>query len=121
MRLTCVFDSVAEKASRPDLVGPAPGAPAGSGTPAGPGVPASLIAQGGSVIVNETRFLVQLNTFGFYANGTLDVNLTALRFSEQQVNYPVRHQRSEIGYVLDSATLQCSYHLIRISIFGSQY
>lgn len=37
---------------------------------------------------NETRFEVDLNNFGFYANGTLDVNLTSLRFhSEQPVNY----------------------------------
>ncbi|XP_033829600.1 protein GPR108-like [Periophthalmus magnuspinnatus] len=51
---------------------------------------------------NETRFLVQLNTFGFYANGTLDVNLTALRFSEQQVNYPVGFSlsRSRVSGVL---------------------
>ncbi|KAM9856860.1 protein GPR108 [Aulostomus maculatus] len=36
---------------------------------------------------NETRFLVHLNTFGFYANGTLDVNLLSLRLPEQLVNY----------------------------------
>ncbi|KAG7222588.1 hypothetical protein INR49_016185 [Caranx melampygus] len=39
---------------------------------------------------NETRFAVDLNNFGFYANGTLDVNLTSLRFhSEQSVNYTI--------------------------------
>lgn len=32
---------------------------------------------------NETRVLVQLNTFGFYADGTLDVNMTSLRLSEK--------------------------------------
>ncbi|XP_068558798.1 protein GPR108 [Cebidichthys violaceus] len=36
---------------------------------------------------NETRFSVDLNTFGFYANGTLDVNLLSLRLPEQLVNY----------------------------------
>ncbi|XP_078131609.1 protein GPR108 [Sander vitreus] len=36
---------------------------------------------------NETRFAVDLNTFGFYANGTLDVNLVSLRLQEQLVNY----------------------------------
>ncbi|XP_019717332.1 protein GPR108 [Hippocampus comes] len=36
---------------------------------------------------NETRFFVHLNTFGFYANGTLDVNLHSLRLPQQLVNY----------------------------------
>ncbi|XP_061627862.1 protein GPR108-like [Phyllopteryx taeniolatus] len=36
---------------------------------------------------NETRFFVHLNTFGFYANGTLDVNLRSLRLPLQLVNY----------------------------------
>ncbi|XP_073321425.1 protein GPR108 [Pagrus major] len=36
---------------------------------------------------NETRFAVDLNNFGFYANGTLDVNLLSLRIPEQLVNY----------------------------------
>ncbi|KAF7654925.1 hypothetical protein LDENG_00063200 [Lucifuga dentata] len=36
---------------------------------------------------NETRFVVHLNTFGFYANGTLDVNLVSLSIPEQLVNY----------------------------------
>ncbi|XP_072319353.1 protein GPR108 [Eucyclogobius newberryi] len=51
---------------------------------------------------NETRSLVQLNTFGFYANGSLDVNLTSLSFSEQQVNYPVGFSlsRSRVSGVL---------------------
>ncbi|KAI1886522.1 hypothetical protein AGOR_G00196620 [Albula goreensis] len=31
------------------------------------------------VLKNETRSVIHLNTFGFYADGTLDVNLTALR------------------------------------------
>lgn len=51
---------------------------------------------------NETRFLVQLNTFGFYANGTLDVNMTSLSVSEQQSNYPVGFSlsRSRVSGVL---------------------
>ncbi|XP_070776847.1 protein GPR108 [Enoplosus armatus] len=36
---------------------------------------------------NDTRFAVDLNNFGFYANGTLDVNLTSLRLPDQLVNY----------------------------------
>ncbi|XP_054634621.1 protein GPR108 isoform X2 [Dunckerocampus dactyliophorus] len=38
---------------------------------------------------NETRFFVHLNTFGFYAHGTLDVNLRSLRLPQQQVDYSV--------------------------------
>uniref|UniRef100_A0A8C9WUS0 G protein-coupled receptor 108 n=1 Tax=Sander lucioperca TaxID=283035 RepID=A0A8C9WUS0_SANLU len=50
-------------------------------------------AASSNVHSNETRFAVDLNTFGFYANGTLDVNLVSLRLQEQLVNYsnyPVR-------------------------------
>ncbi|XP_056135951.1 protein GPR108 isoform X2 [Lampris incognitus] len=36
---------------------------------------------------NETRFVIHLNTFGFYANGTLDVNLLSLRLPKQWVDY----------------------------------
>ncbi|KAK5873312.1 hypothetical protein PBY51_018362 [Eleginops maclovinus] len=36
---------------------------------------------------NETRSSVDLNNFGFYANGTLDVKLVSLRISEQLTNY----------------------------------
>lgn len=37
---------------------------------------------------NETRFAVDLNNFGFYANGTLDVNLMSLRLTgDQSVDY----------------------------------
>lgn len=42
---------------------------------------------------NETRFVVDLNNFGFYANGTLNVDLSSLRMNEGIVNYtkyPVR-------------------------------
>ncbi|XP_054460239.1 protein GPR108-like [Anoplopoma fimbria] len=38
---------------------------------------------------NETRVSVDLNNFGFYANGTLDVNLLSLRLPDQLVNYSV--------------------------------
>lgn len=38
---------------------------------------------------NETRHTVDLNNFGFYANGTLDVNLYSLRLPQQLVNYSV--------------------------------
>ncbi|XP_034043282.1 protein GPR108-like [Thalassophryne amazonica] len=36
---------------------------------------------------NETRFVVRLNTFGFYVNGTLDVNLTSLHINEHYGDY----------------------------------
>ncbi|KAM4584557.1 protein GPR108 [Odontesthes bonariensis] len=36
---------------------------------------------------NETRFAVDLNNFGFYANGTLDVSLSSLWLKETLVNY----------------------------------
>lgn len=38
---------------------------------------------------NETRSAVDLNNFGFYANGTLDVKLYSLRLAQQLVNYSV--------------------------------
>lgn len=38
-------------------------------------------------LTNETRFAVDLNNFGFYANGTLDVKLSHLRVPERLVNY----------------------------------
>ncbi|XP_067354028.1 protein GPR108 [Channa argus] len=38
---------------------------------------------------NETRFAVDLNNFGFYANGSLDVNLLSLRLPENPVNYSI--------------------------------
>lgn len=36
---------------------------------------------------NETRFAVDLNNFGFFPNGTLDVNLHSLRLTDKEVNY----------------------------------
>ncbi|KAG7491302.1 hypothetical protein MATL_G00002060 [Megalops atlanticus] len=40
------------------------------------------------VLKNETRFVIHLNTFGFYENGTLDVNLRALRMpAEKQIDF----------------------------------
>ncbi|XP_069545713.1 protein GPR108 isoform X2 [Brachyistius frenatus] len=38
-------------------------------------------------LMDETRSVVDLNNFGFYANGTLDVNLFSLRLPEKRVNY----------------------------------
>lgn len=38
-------------------------------------------------LTNETRSTVDLNNFGFYANGTLDVKLHSLRLPPQKVNY----------------------------------
>ncbi|XP_029284170.1 protein GPR108 [Cottoperca gobio] len=45
---------------------------------------------------NETRVAVDLNNFGFYANGTLEVNLVSLRIPEQLVNYSVH----PVGFTL---------------------
>ncbi|MEQ2304355.1 hypothetical protein AMECASPLE_026189, partial [Ameca splendens] len=36
---------------------------------------------------NETRFVVDLNNFGFFANGTLNVTLSSLWLNEQRINY----------------------------------
>ncbi|XP_070829520.1 protein GPR108 [Chaetodon trifascialis] len=53
---------------------------------------------------NETRFIVDLNNFGFYANGTLDVNLHSLRIPETMNStlYPVGFSlsRSRVNGVL---------------------
>lgn len=38
---------------------------------------------------NDTRFVVHLNTFGFFANGTLDVNVLSLRLPEDNSKHPV--------------------------------
>ncbi|XP_076004080.1 protein GPR108 [Genypterus blacodes] len=38
-------------------------------------------------LTNETRSVVPLNTFGFYANGTLDVKLLSLHLNEKLINY----------------------------------
>ncbi|XP_029950379.1 protein GPR108 [Salarias fasciatus] len=38
-------------------------------------------------LTNETRFAVDLNNFGFYANGTLNVTLSHLRVPDGQVDY----------------------------------
>lgn len=46
-------------------------------------------------LVNETRFAVDLNNFGFYTNGTLDVNLTALHLPDG-VNY----SKYPVGFTL---------------------
>ncbi|XP_029992316.1 protein GPR108 isoform X1 [Sphaeramia orbicularis] len=46
---------------------------------------------------NETRVLVPLNSFGFYPNGTLDVNLLALRLFEQD---SVNHSDFPVGFSL---------------------
>uniref|UniRef100_A0A8P4KI97 G protein-coupled receptor 108 n=1 Tax=Dicentrarchus labrax TaxID=13489 RepID=A0A8P4KI97_DICLA len=43
---------------------------------------------------NETRSSVDLNNFGFFHNGTLDVNLLSLRLPDQLVNYSVYPVRS---------------------------
>lgn len=36
---------------------------------------------------NETRYAVELNNFGFFANGTLDVNLASLHLSNESLDY----------------------------------
>ncbi|XP_057700233.1 protein GPR108-like [Corythoichthys intestinalis] len=48
---------------------------------------------------NESRSFVHLNTFGFYANGTLDVNLHSLRLQQQLVNYSL----NPVGFTLSRA------------------
>ncbi|XP_038152494.1 protein GPR108-like isoform X3 [Cyprinodon tularosa] len=41
------------------------------------------------ILKNETRFAVDINNFGFFANGTLYVNLTSLGLNEKLVNYSI--------------------------------
>ncbi|XP_077462124.1 protein GPR108 [Stigmatopora argus] len=45
---------------------------------------------------NESRFFVHLNTFGFYANGTLDMKLHSLRLPQQLVDYSL----NPVGFTL---------------------
>ncbi|XP_075869481.1 protein GPR108 [Nelusetta ayraudi] len=54
---------------------------------------------------NETRYAVDLNNFGFFADGTLDVNLMSLHLSDESVDfsaYPVGFSlsRSRVNGVL---------------------
>lgn len=44
---------------------------------------------------NETRFVIHLNTFGYFANGTLDVHLVALNFSKPDSSF-----NSPVGFSL---------------------
>ncbi|KAJ8283573.1 hypothetical protein COCON_G00024230 [Conger conger] len=48
------------------------------------------------VLKNETRFVIRLNTFGFYANGTLDVNLKALTLNLKALR---KEQEQNIDFV----------------------
>lgn len=48
---------------------------------------------------NETRFAVDLNNFGFYANGILEVNLSSL-YVPETVDYsdePVRNVQNSVN------------------------
>ncbi|XP_071783771.2 protein GPR108 [Centroberyx gerrardi] len=47
---------------------------------------------------NETRFVIHLNTFGFYANGTLDVNLHSLRLQDV-----VDYNKFPVGFSLSKS------------------
>lgn len=72
---------------------------------------------------NETRSVVDLNNFGFFANGTLDVSLHSLRIPEQLVDYslyPVGFtlSRSRVNGVLSytaEETEQCPLTLTNTS------
>nr|XP_019962771.1 PREDICTED: protein GPR108 [Paralichthys olivaceus] len=46
---------------------------------------------------NESRFAVDLNNFGFYANGTLDVSLTSLQLPDYQL---VNYSTNPVGFTL---------------------
>ncbi|XP_028305261.1 protein GPR108 [Gouania willdenowi] len=41
-------------------------------------------------LMNETRSVIDLNNFGFFVNGTLEVKLSALRVQESLVNYSLQ-------------------------------
>ncbi|XP_062865738.1 protein GPR108-like [Trichomycterus rosablanca] len=69
------------------------------------------------VLKNETRFVVHLNTFGYYAKGTLDVRLNSLQLPQRKPsdakNYPVGFtlSRSRVNGVLSYTaedTKQCT-------------
>ncbi|XP_062243998.1 protein GPR108 isoform X2 [Platichthys flesus] len=46
---------------------------------------------------NESRSTIDLNNFGFFANGTLDVNLISLRLSNEQL---VNYSTHPVGFTL---------------------
>ncbi|XP_064815449.1 protein GPR108-like isoform X1 [Oncorhynchus masou masou] len=50
---------------------------------------------------NDSRFVVHLNTFGFFANGTLDVNVLSLRLPEDNSKHPVR--TTDVGFSLSKS------------------
>ncbi|XP_028270992.1 protein GPR108 [Parambassis ranga] len=47
-------------------------------------------------LTNDTRSTVDLNNFGFFANGTLEVNLSSLQLDEKRVNY----SKYPVGFTL---------------------
>ncbi|KAM7394604.1 hypothetical protein PAMP_021395 [Pampus punctatissimus] len=65
---------------------------------------------------NETRFVVHLNTFGFFANGSLDVNLLSLRLPEQLVNYSTYPPDMKVNAILTVVFL-CS---VNVKALGDQ-
>lgn len=60
---------------------------------------------------NETRFSVELNNFGFFPNGTLDVNLLSLRLPDQVVNYSAHPVSACFVLVLRSVICESCCHL----------
>ncbi|KAL1005051.1 hypothetical protein UPYG_G00053890 [Umbra pygmaea] len=59
---------------------------------------------------DDTRYVVHLNSFGFYANGTLDVNVTSLKLPEEHSNQPVVFSLSKSrvnGVLSQTETEQC--------------
>ncbi|XP_018538005.1 protein GPR108 [Lates calcarifer] len=72
-------------------------------------------------LTNDIRVAVDLNNFGFYANGTLDVNLTSLRLPSEQLADSTAHKvgfslsRSRVNGVLSytaEETETCPLELI---------
>ncbi|KAL1005054.1 hypothetical protein UPYG_G00053920 [Umbra pygmaea] len=61
---------------------------------------------------DDTRYVVHLNSFGFYANGTLDVKVTSLKLPEDHSDQPVGFSLSKsrvngvLSYTADE-TEQC--------------
>ncbi|XP_066563914.1 protein GPR108 isoform X2 [Amia ocellicauda] len=51
------------------------------------------------VLKNEIRFLIHMNSFGFYTNGSLDVNLTSLQLRDESSDF----EQFPIGFSLSKS------------------
>ncbi|KAF4075522.1 hypothetical protein AMELA_G00235400 [Ameiurus melas] len=75
------------------------------------------------VLKNETRLLIHLNTFGYFAGGTLEVKLLSLQLhKEKEASFPMigfSLTRSRVNGVLsytNEDTDQCTLHSVRRTV-----